>query len=1336
MVNEKKDGKESIIFFLFLTLTFLFLLVISSLNVQAKLVASYAFNETNGSIVLDNSSNENNGVLSGATRTASGKYGRALSFNGQNNMVNISDSDSLDLTNEMTLEAWVYPTTVPRGWRPIIVKEFLVDLSYSLYASSKPGNKPVQQVNVGGERTLQALSQLPTNTWTFIVATYDGEVQRIYINGVEAANRNQSGIINASTGFLRFGGYPLYKEFFAGRIDEIRIYNNSLTPLEIISDMNTPVGNIPVDIIPPSVSITFPLDSADVSGTVSVTADASDNIGVVGVQFLLDGNNLSNEDTTSPYSVDWDSDSASNGIHIISARARDAVENIATAVNISVNVLGVDAIPPVVLVTNNPVNPTDADLVTVNANATDASGVKQIDIYVDDLLVQSCFSDTCSTTPQTYSVGAHSYYTISVDNSPNNNTARSPVNGSYGFNVILFETESPQVAVDSQVDNDVVSGIVSVNVTASDNIGVVGVQFLLDGNNLEAEDTTNPYSILWNSGLTTNGVHVLSAKARDAVGNIGLANNINVYVNNSGFVYPLKASSNGRYLVDQNNVPFMMMGDSPQTLVALASEADADMYFANRQANGFNAAWVNLLCIKDLFCNSAGTTYDGIAPFTTPDDLSTPNEAYFTRVDHMIQYAANHGIVVVLDPIETISWLSTLRSNGINKSRAYGQYLGNRYKNYDNIIWMSGNDFQTWSNPSDDAVVKAVALGIKDNDTRHLQTIELNYLVSSSIDDPVWASFVDLNAAYTYYATYAELLKDYNNSSIPTFMVEANYELESLRGYLTTPYILRKQEYWTMLSGATGQLYGSAYTDSFQSGWQTHLDLPGSLQIKYLNSLFLPRQWYNLVPDQGHSIVTAGYGTYDSLGTVLENDYLTAASLPDGSLVMAYMPTIRAITVNMSKLVGSTTARWYDPSSGTYTTVAGSPFPNTGTRQFTPVGNNTDGDGDWVLVLESTPGPVILDSLDVINSGTGSGVITGTGISCGTDCAEIVTNGSVVTLTASPASNSTFAGWSGACSGTDVCSFVINGNVSVIGTFDIIPESVPSITTQPVSQTVFVGSNATFSVLASGNPSPSYQWQKNGLNITGAISSSYTTPATIDSDNGSIYQVIVYNSIGGVISNPAILNVNVIPSGLVGYWKLDDGNGTTASDSSGNSNTGVLLSGPTWTVGNVSGALSFDGINDNVNITDSPSLRLSSSFTLAGWINAAGLSGGYKTILNKESGPGDCKYYLQTVGTEVSAGFNDGTGCKEHLSSGANLQINKWYHIAAVFDDTANTFKIYVNGVQKLSESETRVETSSNGIPLVIGKTFWGEYWNGKLDEVRVYNKALSASEVQQLYVG
>ena len=126
--------------------------------------------------------------------------------------------------------------------------------------------------------------------------------------------------------------------------------------------------------------------------------------------------------------------------------------------------------------------------------------------------------------------------------------------------------------------------------------------------------------------------------------------------------------------------------------------------------------------------------------------------------------------------------------------------------------------------------------------------------------------------------------------------------------------------------------------------------------------------WQDLVPDQARAVVTAGYGTFGSTDVKLDpvhfiatmeprvstSDYATAASTPDGTLVVIYMPTVRTITVNMAALKGPATAMWFDPTNGTYQSIAGVPLRNTGSQQFTPPGKNHARDGDWVLLLNAS----------------------------------------------------------------------------------------------------------------------------------------------------------------------------------------------------------------------------------------------------------------------------------------------------------------------------------------------------------------------------------------------
>jgi hypothetical protein len=444
--------------------------------------------------------------------------------------------------------------------------------------------------------------------------------------------------------------------------------------------------------------------------------------------------------------------------------------------------------------------------------------------------------------------------------------------------------------------------------------------------------------------------------------------------------YPLKLSGNHRYLVDQNNTPFLITGDNPHALLGMASVAEAERYFADRQTHGFNAVWMNMLVATPSYYDARadGSTPDGILPFsgyidgqrdTTHYDLTKPNDAYFARAEEMIAAAARHGLVVFLDPIDTCCagppghgvWMQAMLNNGVAAAQEYGKYVGEHFRRFNNIVWLNGDDFNTWRTPADDTVVQAVAKGIHSTDPAALQTVELNIFTSSSLDDPTWAPLISLNSTYAYSPTYIGMLHSYNEKPVlPTYLVEGHYDLEKV-GEPTdygTPWVLRRQGYWTILSGGTGRLYGNAYTWPFIPGWQFYIDTVAVTQLEIWKGFFTSLPWQDLVPDQDHTTVVAGYGTFGDMHIrVSKSDYCTAARTPDGSLVVAYMPTARTVTVNMVRLKAPAKAEWFDPTSGAYTTISGGPFANSGTRRFTPPGNNHDGDTDWVLVVTAAGSP-------------------------------------------------------------------------------------------------------------------------------------------------------------------------------------------------------------------------------------------------------------------------------------------------------------------------------------------------------------------------------------------
>jgi glucose/arabinose dehydrogenase len=303
-------------------------------------VAAYGFNEGTGTAVTDASGTGNSGATTGTTWAAGGRFGSALSFNGSSSSITIPDSNSLDLSTGMTLEAWVNPTALGSAWRTAVFKQSTSGMVYSLYANNG-ASRPTGQVNILGEQNAAGTAAVPLNTWTHLATTYDGAALKLYVNGTQVASKAQTGAIPASTGPLRIGGNSIWGEFFAGLIDEVRIYPRALTAGEIQADMTTPVGSAtpPSDTTPPTVALTAPAAGA-VSGTLNVTATASDDVGVAGVQFQLDGAALGSEDTSSPYGVSWDTTTASAGPHTLTAVARDAAGNRATSAPVSVSIAG------------------------------------------------------------------------------------------------------------------------------------------------------------------------------------------------------------------------------------------------------------------------------------------------------------------------------------------------------------------------------------------------------------------------------------------------------------------------------------------------------------------------------------------------------------------------------------------------------------------------------------------------------------------------------------------------------------------------------------------------------------------------------------------------------------------------------------------------------------------------------------------------------------------------------------------------------------------------------------------------------------------------------------
>jgi len=269
---------------------------------------------------------------------------------------------------------------------------------------------------------------------------------------------------------------------------------------------------------------------------------------------------------------------------------------------------------------------------------------------------------------------------------------------------------------------------------------------------------------------------------------------------------------------------------------------------------------------------------------------------------------------------------------------AYGEYLGDRYKNFSNIIWLIGGDMDS----SGDLKTKHndIAVGIRSKDTVHLMTAE-NIRGQSSLD--IWSgySWLDLNGLYNLPSDIPSAAeKNFTRSDfLPEFMMEDWCENE----HSETPLSLRTEGYWAVLSGAyLGRDFCNYPIWAFAAGWKAQLNSPGSVSESLTGKLFRSREHWLMAPDINHSVVTAGYGTGATL--------TVTSRTSDGQSIIAYIPNgiAATITVDMTKIISSTSTVqgwWFDPQTGATLNLGA--FSNSGKQNFRPPDSN-----DWVLVLD------------------------------------------------------------------------------------------------------------------------------------------------------------------------------------------------------------------------------------------------------------------------------------------------------------------------------------------------------------------------------------------------
>jgi hypothetical protein len=287
------------------------------------------------------------------------------------------------------------------------------------------------------------------------------------------------------------------------------------------------IVNVRNDVTAPTVAVSSPASGATVAGSITVTATAVDDVGVTSVQFMLDGAPFGEALSAAPYQVTWDTTGASNAAHTWTAVARDAAGRETSAEAVTVTVLN-DLTAPTVGLASPSAGATAHGEITVAATAADDVGVTSVQFLLDGSpLGAADLTAPFEVTWPTLAVanGAHVLTAVARDAAGRETTSTA-------IEVtVLNDLAPPTVAVTTPAAGTV-GGTVTIAATAGDDIGVTSVQFLLDGAPLGAADTEAPFQAEWITSATGNGVHTISAVARDAAGHVTTASLVTVTVVN------------------------------------------------------------------------------------------------------------------------------------------------------------------------------------------------------------------------------------------------------------------------------------------------------------------------------------------------------------------------------------------------------------------------------------------------------------------------------------------------------------------------------------------------------------------------------------------------------------------------------------------------------------------------------------------------------------------------------------------------------------------------------------------------------------------------------------
>ncbi len=424
----------------------------------------------------------------------------------------------------------------------------------------------------------------------------------------------------------------------------------------------------------------------------------------------------------------------------------------------------------------------------------------------------------------------------------------------------------------------------------------------------------------------------------------------------------LQVSSNKRFLQTSDGKPFFWLGDTAWELFHRLNREEATMYLKNRADKGFSV--IQAVVLAELDGLHDPNPY-GERPLEN-DDPTKPREAYFQHVDFIVRKAAEFNLYIGMlptwgDKVFKAHWGVGPEIFTVENAKVYGKWLGNRYKNDKNIVWLLGGD-RNPRNENDIALWRAMAAGIEEAVGKNNALMSYHPQPNGIHDGGTAKWFhnddwLDFNMFQTGHCRDLSLWERmeyaYNLKPVkPVFDGEPIYEDHPVCFNVqdlgtSSAYDVRKAAYFDVFAGAFGHTYGChdiwqmyapnrAPLNGPGRPWYIALDLPGAGQMKYVRTLIESRPMFDRIPDQ--SLITDALGAHDHIQATRGNDY-----------IFVYSSQGKKFTVNTNKISGKEiNSYWYNPRNGEVKNNNKS--VKNAQQEFTPP--STGYGQDWVLIID------------------------------------------------------------------------------------------------------------------------------------------------------------------------------------------------------------------------------------------------------------------------------------------------------------------------------------------------------------------------------------------------